>query len=346
MQAAPPTQTSSALRRGLTASGRLSLFVWLEIAFAVALVIMVWTAYWTFSSAPPGGQPLPSVQVTLVLIGALVPALGLLILAGRRLALRRAAGSTARLHVRLVFLFSLIAAVPTLLFAAFAAVLFKFGVDFFFSDASRGLMEDANQLAQGYYQNNQLDVGQETVAMAGDMRSYLEQGQHPGRGLRDLVRLPGAKPGNQRIGDTAGDGGRLHPHRGAAEPARRQPADRFREQPSCGDQGRAAGVCRGNPVPDRGRGPDRRAERDLPLHLAQFGCGKLRLLEKGGVHRVGLQPPDEPCAGLAAPFRRGSVPSQPGAGGLRRLGSPCALRIAQVQPLTELVAAGAAGWSW
>lgn len=156
--------------------GRSGIFLWLELTSAAALVLMIWTAYWTFSNAPPNGQLLPSAQVTLLLVGALLPAVGLLVLAGRRLALRRAAGSTARLHVRLVFLFSLIAAVPTLLFAAFAAILFKFGFDFFFSDASRGLMENANQLAQGYYENNQLDVGRETVAMAGDMRAYLQRG--------------------------------------------------------------------------------------------------------------------------------------------------------------------------
>ncbi len=148
----------------------------LELACALALGAMIWAAYDAFTSAPQGVLLLPSAQVTMLLVGALVPAMGLLVLLGRRLALRRAAGSTARLHVRLVFLFSVLAAVPTLLFAAFAAVLFKFGVDFFFSDASRGLMENANQLAQGYYENNQLDVGRETVAMAGDMRAYLENG--------------------------------------------------------------------------------------------------------------------------------------------------------------------------
>lgn len=210
---APPNDRKrSPLQRALTASGRLNLFLWLELTSAAALALMIWTAYWTFSSAPPNGQLLPSAQVTLLLVGALVPALGLLVLVGRRLALRRAAGSTARLHVRLVFLFSLIAAVPTLLFAAFAAILFKVGVDFFFSDASRGLMENANQLAQGYYENNQLDVGRETVAMAGDMRAYLEQGsildgsfptyygfQAQSRDLSESVILQEAGDGTTRI---------------------------------------------------------------------------------------------------------------------------------------------------
>jgi two-component system nitrogen regulation sensor histidine kinase NtrY len=114
-------------------------------------------------------------QVSLLLMATLVPAMALLVLIGRRVALRRAAGSTARLHVRLVFFFSMVAALPTLLVAGFAAFLFQTGVDFWFSDDSRGLMENANALAQNYYDANQRDVQQETLAMASDMRFILER---------------------------------------------------------------------------------------------------------------------------------------------------------------------------
>ncbi|TNE55571.1 MAG: HAMP domain-containing protein, partial [Sphingomonadales bacterium] len=120
---------------------------------------------------------------------SLVPAMALLVLMGRRLALKRAAGSTARLHVRLVFLFSLISAVPTLLVAGFAAFLFQSGVDFWFSDDSRGLMDNANELAQGYYDQNQREVAEETVAMAGDMRFYLQQGSLVDEGFADYYAL-------------------------------------------------------------------------------------------------------------------------------------------------------------
>ncbi len=112
-------------------------------------------------------------KVSVLLMATLVPAMALLVLIGRRLALRRAAGSTARLHVRLVFFFSMVAAIPTLLVAGFAAFLFQTGVDFWFSDESRGLMENANALAQSYYDANQRDVEQNTVIMATDMREIL-----------------------------------------------------------------------------------------------------------------------------------------------------------------------------
>ncbi len=120
---------------------------------------------------------LPSAQVATLLIGTLIPSLGLIVLAGRRMAIRRAAGSTARLHVRLVFFFSMVAALPTLLVAGFAAFLFQSGVDFWFSANSRGLMQAANEMAREYYVENQVEVTNETVTMAGDLRFYFESGQ-------------------------------------------------------------------------------------------------------------------------------------------------------------------------
>lgn len=176
-------------RRLLLAARRANIFVWLERVSALVLLIAMWATWFAFTSAPPDGTMLPTAQISILLVGTLVPGMTLLVLFGRRLALRRAAGSTARLHVRLVFFFSLIAAVPTLLVAGFAAILFQSGVDFWFSDDSRGLMKNANELAQGYYDQNQRDVAQETITMAGDMRFYLERGAVSDEGFADYYAL-------------------------------------------------------------------------------------------------------------------------------------------------------------
>ncbi|MEM9084589.1 MAG: ATP-binding protein [Pseudomonadota bacterium] len=162
------------LRRIIVGSRRANLFAWLEAAASVALVIAIVSTYFAYSQNPEEAGTLPTMQVSLLLMATLVPAMALLVFVGRRLALRRAAGSTARLHVRLVFFFSMIAAVPTLLVAGFAAFLFQTGVDFWFSDDSRGLMENANALAQNYYDANQRDVQDETITMASDMRDTLQ----------------------------------------------------------------------------------------------------------------------------------------------------------------------------
>ncbi|MBB3776013.1 two-component system nitrogen regulation sensor histidine kinase NtrY [Erythromicrobium ramosum] len=168
-----PRQPPRWWRRFMIAARRANIFLWLEgiaVAAFLAAVVATWSAY---SRSGAGDDLLPTMKVSVLLMATLVPAMALLVLIGRRVALRRAAGSTARLHVRLVFFFSMVAALPTLLVAGFAAFLFQTGVDFWFSDESRGLMENANALAQNYYDANQRDVEQNTVIMASDMRDTL-----------------------------------------------------------------------------------------------------------------------------------------------------------------------------
>jgi len=175
-------------RRIVVNARRANVLLWIEIGAAAVFLLAVYSTWFAFTRAPEDGGLLPATQVSILLVSTLIPAMTLLVLWGRRLALRRAAGSTARLHVRLVFFFSSIAAVPTLLVAGFAAFLFQSGVDFWFSDDSRGLMENARELAEGYYEQNQLEVANETVAMAGDMRFFLERASLAEPGFADFYR--------------------------------------------------------------------------------------------------------------------------------------------------------------
>ncbi|MEJ5975980.1 ATP-binding protein [Novosphingobium sp. PS1R-30] len=163
-------------RRAQVAARRANFFAVMEVVSVVAFLIMTVTTWIALESQAKKGQLLPSDLTATLLIGTLVPAMAILVLIGRRMALRRAAetiGGTGRMHVRLVFIFSLIAAVPTLLVVVFASWLFQSGVEFWFSDNSRGLLENANKLARGYYEQTQRDVGYESVAMAEDMRVFL-----------------------------------------------------------------------------------------------------------------------------------------------------------------------------
>ena len=166
-------------RKLLVALRRANAFLLLEIVTLVAVAAMLATSWLTVQASGTGNQLLPSRLTSTLLVGTLVPAMALIVLAGRRIALARAArgvlGSSGRLHVRLVWLFSLIAATPTLLVVIFASLLFQSGVEFWFSDNSRGMLENANNLARGYYTDKLRDVGNESVAMAGDLRDYLSQ---------------------------------------------------------------------------------------------------------------------------------------------------------------------------
>jgi two-component system nitrogen regulation sensor histidine kinase NtrY len=156
---------------------RANVYALIEMIAAFAFVSMTLVTFATIR-AQSDRELMPSDLTATLLVGTLVPAMALLVLLGRRMALRRAAqtlGGTGRLHTQLVFFFSLISAIPTLLVVVFASYLFQSGVEFWFSDSSRGMLENANKLARGYYEQNLRDVGNETIAMATDLRDYLSQ---------------------------------------------------------------------------------------------------------------------------------------------------------------------------
>ena len=166
-------------RRLQIAVRRANLIPMLEVGSVLAFVLMTGFTWYNFSATANTGKLLPTDLTASLLVGTLVPAMAILVLLGRRLALKRAAeragGSSGRLHVRLVFLFSLISAVPTLLVVIFASFLFQTGVEFWFSDKSRGLIENANQLARAYYEQTERDLELESLAMAADLGDFLSQ---------------------------------------------------------------------------------------------------------------------------------------------------------------------------
>ncbi|MFM5923134.1 MAG: ATP-binding protein [Novosphingobium sp.] len=158
---------------------RANLIPILEVGSVLSFLLMTALAWFKFTAPAAGAKLLPTELTASLLIGTLVPAMAILVLLGRRLALKRAAerigGGTGRLHVRLVFLFSLISAVSTLLVVIFASFLFQTGVEFWFSDKSRGLIENANQLALGYREQIERDMEYETLAMAADIGDFLSR---------------------------------------------------------------------------------------------------------------------------------------------------------------------------
>ncbi|MDG6700860.1 hypothetical protein QCE87_13285, partial [Staphylococcus aureus] len=82
----------------------------------------------------------------------LVPGILLLMLLGRRVAMRRAAASAVggggRLHVRLVAIFSLTASVPILLTVVTASMMFQSSAEFWISDRARKAFGDAMNIAR------------------------------------------------------------------------------------------------------------------------------------------------------------------------------------------------------
>ena len=155
---------------------RVDLYPRLEVAVAMLVVVLGIGSYavLTGASAPAAGFSPP--LVTLLLVANLLPLMALLVLIARRVAIlltnRRRGTAGAQMHVRLVALFAGVAAVPTLLVVVFASLLFQFGVQFWFSDRARSVLDNADQVAQAYLAENKQRIFFDIDAMANDVNSY------------------------------------------------------------------------------------------------------------------------------------------------------------------------------
>ena len=127
--------------------------------------------------AEPGTLLKPPL-IALLLIAVLLPSIALMALYARKVAVRRAEQGglgSGRLHVRLVALFTAIAAVPTVLVAIFASVLFQSGLEFWFSNRARNMLENTVEVARSTYQYELDRVSGEATTMAGDLLTYLQK---------------------------------------------------------------------------------------------------------------------------------------------------------------------------
>ena len=157
-------------------SGRF--YRWATIGLVVFLAAMlVFSANVLINSGTPGTLRSPPL-IALLLVANLIPAIVLMVLLSRRVAMVRAEkGGLAggRLHTRLVALFSVIAAVPTVMVAIFASLLFQSGLEFWFSDRAKGMIENSVELARTTYSREVERVSLQTVTMSGDLSGYLRE---------------------------------------------------------------------------------------------------------------------------------------------------------------------------
>ena len=158
------------------ANGRFYRFAKLAAALVLAAVLLG-----TIALIPRGAEPGTLISpplMALLLIANLIPAIVLMVLVARDAARRDAEGrgvGAGQLHTRLVALFSLVAAVPTVVVAIFASLLLQSGLEFWFSNRARTMLENTVSLAQGAYANEVHRLGTEAVTMSGDLGGYLKQ---------------------------------------------------------------------------------------------------------------------------------------------------------------------------
>jgi len=174
VQAAIPVESRPRWRRRAAVVLRRRSFIPLiEIAVLVALVAVVIATWLVLTRTGRPEAPLKPATVAALLVANLVPAMALMVVIARRLAIQRAArseiGGKGRLHVRLVALFSAIATVPTLLVVIFASLLFQSGVSFWFSDQAIRVLGSAENVSNIYAREHRDRIRLDVQVMGADV---------------------------------------------------------------------------------------------------------------------------------------------------------------------------------
>ncbi len=161
------------VRKRMKSRGRRSR-VWqtrLAIALALAAVVSGFATYAALTNTPPFGDD-PGIVIWLLNIDLII-LLSLVGLIAKRLVSlwsgrkRKLAGS--RLHVRLVYTFSVMAAVPVIIMTVFSAFFFHFGVQTWFSNRVQTAVNESQAVAQAYLEEHQQVIRADTLAMANDL---------------------------------------------------------------------------------------------------------------------------------------------------------------------------------
>jgi two-component system, NtrC family, nitrogen regulation sensor histidine kinase NtrY len=155
-------------------------------ALIVAAVVAVGTVtYFVITRQTTSARPYNPWLIALLLVGNLIAGSALLVLVGRAVARRRAArlplGGNGQLHVRLVALFSIAAAVPLILVTITASLLFQYGTEFWSSQRAQSMLENSTAIARGSYDRQVREVAGETRAMSKDLAGYLREMPIDGR---------------------------------------------------------------------------------------------------------------------------------------------------------------------
>jgi two-component system nitrogen regulation sensor histidine kinase NtrY len=154
----------------------------------VCLSILAGLATYTILTGLSPIKPTPDI-ITWLLGGNLVLVLimvGMILWQVWSLVIARRRGTAgAGLHIRLVSLFSLIAALPALIVAAFAAVTLNRGLDAWFSERTRSIVDSAVTVAEAYMRDHGETARGDIAAIAADLNNQkiLFDGDRP-----DFVR--------------------------------------------------------------------------------------------------------------------------------------------------------------
>jgi len=82
---------------------------------------------------------------------------------------RRQGSAGARLHVRLVMMFGLVAVTPAIVVALFATAFFHLGIQAWFNDRVRTVLNESLEVSRGYLEEHRNNIRVDALAMANDL---------------------------------------------------------------------------------------------------------------------------------------------------------------------------------
>ena len=147
----------------------------LAVLLTLASILAGSATYAALTETPPFGKDPTTVSLLLTLDLALLLLLGA-IMARRIVGLwieRRRGLAGARLHVRLVAVFSLLAVLPAIIMATFSALFFYVGVQSWFSDRVRTAVNESLAVAEAYVKEHQNTIRADIL----DVQYSLERTQ-------------------------------------------------------------------------------------------------------------------------------------------------------------------------
>jgi two-component system nitrogen regulation sensor histidine kinase NtrY len=144
----------------------------LEMALTIAVFVSGVATFAALTKTNPFGGPNPRTVFSLLVLDLLL-ILPLTALIGRRIATvwaeRRAGVAGAKLHVRLVLMFSAVAITPTIVVAVISGILINIGVEQWFSHRVRAALEESLAVANAYLDEHQQVIRGDAIAMATDI---------------------------------------------------------------------------------------------------------------------------------------------------------------------------------
>lgn len=171
MQTANFFSGKTALTRFAIWARKVGLLGKLTVGLLIGVIITALATYAVFTNANPS-DPKPKVLYVL-LVADLVLALPLIALVARLVVqlvtARRTRMAGARLHGRMVALFSLVAIMPTIIMAVFTLFFFEVGLQSWFSEKVRTVVSNATSVAEAYIQEHQKVIRADILGMANDL---------------------------------------------------------------------------------------------------------------------------------------------------------------------------------